>query len=94
LKIAAVLAALGGRSNIAEVHLSSSRLCISVRDPAKVDESILLQATRAVARLAPDKVHLGIGPGPILVRRHDGFPARSGAARRPDVGPNARRGLA
>jgi phosphotransferase system IIB component len=63
LKIAAVLAALGGRSNIADVHLSSSRLCISVRDPAKVDESILLQATRAVARPAPDKVHLVIGPG-------------------------------
>jgi len=45
------------------VHLSSSRLCISVRDPALVDESILLEATRAVARPAPDKVHLVIGPG-------------------------------
>jgi len=62
-KIATVLAALGGKSNIADVHLSSSRLCISVRDPAKVDESILLTAARAVARPSPDKVHLVLGPG-------------------------------
>jgi len=62
-RISTVLAALGGRSNIADVHLSSSRLCISVRDPAQVDEAILLTAARAVARPAPDKIHLVLGPG-------------------------------
>jgi N-acetylglucosamine PTS system EIICBA or EIICB component len=61
-QIAAALAALGGKSNIAGLHLSSSRLCVAVRDPAAVNESALSKAVRAVARPAPDTVHLVIGP--------------------------------
>jgi len=61
-QIAAALAALGGKSNIAGLHLSSSRLCVAVRDPAMVNESALSKAVRAIARPAPDKVHLVIGP--------------------------------
>ena len=61
-QIAAALTALGGKSNIAGLHLSSSRLCVAVRDPAAVNESALSKAVRAVARPAPDMVHLVIGP--------------------------------
>jgi len=61
-QIAAALAALGGKSNIVGLHLGSSRLCVEVRDPAVVNESALSKAVRAVARPAPDKVHLVIGP--------------------------------
>ena len=61
-KLAAALRALGGRTNIVDLHLGSSRLCLSVRDPAAVDESALAQAVRAVARPAPGKIHLVLGP--------------------------------
>jgi PTS system N-acetylglucosamine-specific IIC component len=60
--LAAALAALGGRSNIAEVHLSSSRVCVSVRDPAAVNEPALSRTVRAVARPAPQTIHLVLGP--------------------------------
>ena len=40
----------------------SSRLCVAVRDPAAVNETALSKAVRAVARPAPDTVHLVIGP--------------------------------
>jgi PTS system N-acetylglucosamine-specific IIC component len=58
-----VLAALGGRGNIADLELRSSRLCVSVRDPAAVDEAALASSVRAVARPAPCSVHLVVGPG-------------------------------
>jgi len=45
-RLAQVLRALGGRTNIVELHLGSSRLCISVRDPAAVDDAALAQAVR------------------------------------------------
>jgi N-acetylglucosamine PTS system EIICBA or EIICB component len=61
--LARVLQALGGRGNIAELQHRGSRLCISVRDPAAVDESVLANAVRAVARPAPATVHLVVGPG-------------------------------
>jgi PTS system N-acetylglucosamine-specific IIC component len=61
--LARVLDALGGRGNIADLELRSSRLCISVREPAAVDEAVLMGAVRAVARPAPRSVHLVIGPG-------------------------------
>lgn len=61
--LAQVLAALGGRGNIADLELRSSRLCVSVRDPAAVDESALASSVRAVARPAPSSVHLVVGPG-------------------------------
>ena len=61
-RLAQALRALGGRSNIVELHLGSSRLCISVRDPAAVDDAALAQAVRAVARPAPGTIHLVLGP--------------------------------
>jgi PTS system N-acetylglucosamine-specific IIC component len=62
-RLARVLDALGGRSNIAELELRSSRLCISVREPAVVDEAALASSVRAVARPAPRTIHLVVGPG-------------------------------
>ena len=61
-KLAQALRALGGRANIVELRLGSSRLCLSVRDPAAVDEAALAQAVRAVARPAPGQFHLVLGP--------------------------------
>jgi N-acetylglucosamine PTS system EIICBA or EIICB component len=57
-----VLAALGGRENIAALRLVSSRLCLSLRDPTLVDEAALAAEVRAVARPAPKSVHLILGP--------------------------------
>ena len=61
-RLAQALRALGGRINIVDLHLGSSRLCISLRDPAVVDDAALAQAVRAVARPAPKKIHLVLGP--------------------------------
>ena len=60
--LARALEALGGRGNIAELELRSSRLCISVREPAQVDEAALAGAVRAMARPAPRSIHLVVGP--------------------------------
>ena len=60
--VARVLQALGGRGNIEELQHRGSRLCISVRDPAAVDESQLGGVVRAIARPAPGSIHLVIGP--------------------------------
>ncbi|HEX5160965.1 MAG TPA: N-acetylglucosamine-specific PTS transporter subunit IIBC, partial [Steroidobacteraceae bacterium] len=59
--MARALAALGGRENIADALLVASRLCLTVRDPARVDEATLHAAVRAVARPAPASVHLVLG---------------------------------
>jgi PTS system N-acetylglucosamine-specific IIC component len=68
--MARVLQALGGRANIAELQHRGSRLCISVRDPAAVNESALYESdlgnsVRAIARPAPGSIHLVIGPAAI-----------------------------
>ena len=68
--MARVLQALGGRANIAELQHRGSRLCISVRDPAAVNESALNESdlgnsVRAIARPAPGSIHLVIGPAAI-----------------------------
>jgi PTS system N-acetylglucosamine-specific IIC component len=60
--VARVMKALGGRTNIAELRLSASRVCVQVHDPAVVDEGVLRQATRGVARPIPASVHLVLGP--------------------------------
>jgi N-acetylglucosamine PTS system EIICBA or EIICB component len=57
-----VIRALGGRANIAGVRLNSTRLCITLSDPSAIDEAALRTAVRAVARPAPDSVHLILGP--------------------------------
>jgi PTS system N-acetylglucosamine-specific IIC component len=61
--VASVLQALGGRGNLTEVQHRGSRLCISVRDAAVVDEPALGKAVRAIARPAPHSIHLVVGPG-------------------------------
>ena len=57
-----VLTALGGRENIVEARLAASRVCLELRDPARVDEATLIAAVRAVARPTPGSVHLVLGP--------------------------------
>jgi PTS system N-acetylglucosamine-specific IIC component len=57
-----VIHALGGRANIAAVRLNSSRLCVSLNAASAIDEVALMTAVRAVARPAPDSVHLILGP--------------------------------
>jgi N-acetylglucosamine PTS system EIICBA or EIICB component len=59
---ARVIAALGGRDNIAGVHVNSSRLCVSLRSAKGVDESALRGAVRAVARPSATSIHLILGP--------------------------------
>ena len=56
-----VINALGGKANISSVHVNSTRLCISLRDPAAVNETALRGSVRAVARPAADSVHLILG---------------------------------
>ncbi|HET9861957.1 MAG TPA: glucose PTS transporter subunit EIIB, partial [Steroidobacteraceae bacterium] len=60
--LARAVQALGGRGNIASLHLNASRLCVTLRDPAAVDEQALAGVVRAVARPAPGSVHLVVGP--------------------------------
>jgi N-acetylglucosamine PTS system EIICBA or EIICB component len=60
--LARVFDALGGRGNIAALELRSSRLCISVREAAAVNEGALAKTVRAIARPAPRSIHLVIGP--------------------------------
>ena len=57
-----VVGALGGAANLREVRGNSSRLLVTVHDPAAVDENALRQQVRAVARPAPGSLHLVVGP--------------------------------
>jgi N-acetylglucosamine PTS system EIICBA or EIICB component len=57
-----VIAALGGRGNIRDVGGNASRLIMTVRDPAAVDEQALRRMVRAVARPAADSLHVVVGP--------------------------------
>jgi PTS system N-acetylglucosamine-specific IIC component len=57
-----VVGALGGAANLREVRGNASRLLVTVRDPAAVDENALRQSVRAVARPAPDSLHVVVGP--------------------------------
>ena len=64
--MARVLQALGGRANIADLQHRGSRLCMSVRDPAAVDESALANRNgQCGARRRPSRagsIHLVVGP--------------------------------
>jgi PTS system N-acetylglucosamine-specific IIC component len=60
---AGLLEALGGRSNIRNLRLTDSRLCVAVKNPdAVVDTRIAGLTLRGVARPAPDSVHFVLGP--------------------------------
>jgi PTS system N-acetylglucosamine-specific IIC component len=61
--LGALLAALGGRANIASAEVFSSRVAIEVRDGAGVDEARLKSAGYRGATRVADKVwHLIVGP--------------------------------
>jgi N-acetylglucosamine PTS system EIICBA or EIICB component len=57
-----LVGALGGAANLREVRGNASRLLVTVHDPAAVDENALRQSVRAVARPAPDSLHVVVGP--------------------------------
>jgi len=57
-----VVAALGGPGNIREVAGNASRMLVTVRDAGAVDENALRQKVRAVARPAPESLHVIVGP--------------------------------
>ena len=56
---AAILAALGGAANVAQIEAASNRLLLSLGDPAAIDEVALRQlGVRGVARLTTRRVQL------------------------------------
>jgi PTS system N-acetylglucosamine-specific IIC component len=59
----ALLAALGGRSNIRTVETASSRLRINIADASRIDQSAIASlGLRGVALAAPNWLHIIIGP--------------------------------
>jgi len=62
--IAGLLEALGGPKNVNEIEaVASSRLRIRVADGNAIDESAIVSlGLRGIARPAPDRVHVLIGP--------------------------------
>jgi PTS system N-acetylglucosamine-specific IIC component len=61
-ELEAAVRALGGKGNISEIQLNPSRLCLTLRDPAALDEKALSRMVRAVAHPEPGRVHLVLGP--------------------------------
>lgn len=58
-----LLAALGGRRNVAALELASTRILVTLRDSAGVDLTVLGSlGLRAIARPAPTSLHLVVGP--------------------------------
>jgi PTS system N-acetylglucosamine-specific IIC component len=65
-----LIAALGGRGNLDSVAAASTRLLVSLKDPAALDEATLRSLDlRGVARPAEDRLHLLIGPAAEDVRQ-------------------------
>lgn len=59
-----LLAALGGRANVRAVEVVASRLRLQVADAARVDSAALgTLGLRGAAAVAPDRVHVIVGPG-------------------------------
>lgn len=69
----ALLASLGGRGNLANVMVRSSRLLIEVKDPAKVAEPDLRDLARGAVRTGAKQWQIILGPGAQAVA--DGFAA-------------------
>jgi PTS system N-acetylglucosamine-specific IIC component len=60
----ALLAALGGPSNVRGMTGNASRLCIDLADMSRIGEGALRRAgVRSLARLDPHTVHLIVGAG-------------------------------
>jgi N-acetylglucosamine PTS system EIICBA or EIICB component len=66
-----LLAVLGGRANLAEVAVRSSRLLVDVKDPAKVSEAALRDcAPRGLIKTAPTRWQIILGPdAPLLAEQ-------------------------
>jgi len=65
-----LIAALGGRGNLHSVAAASTRVLISLKDPAVLDEATLRSLElRGVARPSADRLHLLIGPAAEDVRQ-------------------------
>jgi PTS system N-acetylglucosamine-specific IIC component len=61
--VARVLAALGGRDNIVDVAVASTRVLVTVRNAAALDDaSLQALELRGIARPAANRLHLLIGP--------------------------------
>jgi phosphotransferase system IIB component len=61
--LAALLAALGGRTNIRTIETASTRLRINIVDPKAVNESaITALGLRGIANAAPNWLHVIVGP--------------------------------
>jgi N-acetylglucosamine PTS system EIICBA or EIICB component len=68
LSVPNLLQALGGAANIRAVQLAASRLCVTLNDAASAsDEQFSSLAVRAVARPAPNSIHVLIGPAAAAV---------------------------
>ena len=68
--VAALVAALGGRSNLAEVSVHSSRVRVTLRDPDIVrDAAVLAAGFRGAVRAAPGCWHVLAGPQAADVAR-------------------------
>jgi PTS system N-acetylglucosamine-specific IIC component len=60
---AALLSALGGRSNIRTIQTASTRLRINIADAAAVDQqAVLALGLRGVALATPNWLHVIVGP--------------------------------
>ena len=58
-----LLQALGGRANVVDVAAASTRLLVTLRDDSSLDESALRSLDlRGIARPAPLRLHLLVGP--------------------------------
>ena len=61
--LAALLSALGGRTNIRTIETASTRLRINIADPKVVNESaIAALGLRGIANAAPNWLHVIVGP--------------------------------
>ena len=61
--LAALLSALGGRTNIRTIETASTRLRINIVDPKVVNESaITALGLRGIANAAPNWLHVIVGP--------------------------------
>jgi PTS system N-acetylglucosamine-specific IIC component len=58
-----LLMALGGRSNVSALDAASTRILVTLRDGAAIDEPALASlGLRGIARPAPTSLHLVVGP--------------------------------
>ena len=75
---ARLLQALGGRTNVVDVAAASTRLLVTLREDSALDESALRSLDlRGMARPAPRRLHLLVGPQAGVLQRALAAPTRS-----------------